>query len=116
MTVRKSTDIPPPPQWLFLAIMVAFIFLSASTCHAGWRPRIEQERMLPPEQFRYYWGDYEIRRLGIDQITMICKNSLKQPDKTKAVACSMRRQGKCIILISNDDDLEIAGWDYDIVL
>jgi hypothetical protein len=115
MTPRKATKIPPPPQWLFLAIAVAFVLLSTSTCHAGWRSRVSQEKMLPPPQFFQYWGDYEIHRIPIDEVTILCKNALKQPGQ-RAVACSMWRQGKCIIFISNERDLDDAGWDYDIVL
>jgi hypothetical protein len=114
MTARKSTNIPPPPQWLFVAILVAFFLLSISTCHAGWRTRASQEKMLPPAEY-VYTGEYVVLRIAVEQITVICHNALKKSGQ-RAVGCSFKQQVKCIILIAIDHDLELTGWDYDIVL
>ena len=115
MTPRKAVDIPPPPQWLFLAIAVAFFLLSASTCHAGWRSRAEQEKYLPPPKYSNYKGEYQILRASIYWITMICQNSLKY-EHQEAVGCVRAQGTKCIVLIALDEQLKERGWDYDIVL
>jgi hypothetical protein len=90
MTVRKSTNIPPPPQWLFIAIVVsALLPLLASICHAEPRPRAEQEKMLPPPKYDHdYIGDLLIIRKSSDELVLICSNALKPGQK--ALGCAVR--------------------------
>ena len=120
MTPRKATKIPPPPQWLFLAIAVAFLILSTSTCHAGWRSRAEQEKYLPPEKYSNYAGEYQIMRASVYWITMICqdlpKNESDESKYRESLGCARMQQAKCIVLIAFDEQLKERGWDYDIVL
>jgi hypothetical protein len=115
MTPRKATKIPPP-QWLFLAIAVAFFILSASTCHAGQVPRAKQEEQLPPPKYdRPYEGDLYIARRSDHYIGAICKHALRKGQKT-ALGCAVRFEGpSCAIWIAKDEDLKWWGYDYDIV-
>jgi hypothetical protein len=53
MTGRKSTKIPPPPQWLFLAILICglILFLSAQVKGEFSVEAMRQANLLPPAEF-----------------------------------------------------------------
>jgi hypothetical protein len=115
MTPRKATKIPPPPQWLFLAILTAAALLYFSAIVHGEELPWRQERLLPPVAFDrdYKDGELQIIRISFRYIAMICKSSLAPGQVT--LGCAQRfLDKKCRILIATDEELEQYGLSYDV--
>ena len=81
-------------------------------------PKKKQPPALPPAQYDHdYDGTLDLRRADSAKMNELCANVRQHGSQvlgcTTFVAYLPPKL--CIVYILNDDELDLAGWDYDVI-
>ena len=70
---------------------------------------------LPPAQYYHdYDGRLDLRRADGTKMNELCANVRQHGGQV--LGCSFVMSSKqCMVYILNDDELDLAGWDYDVI-
>ena len=77
-----------------------------------------QKIALPPAQYDHvYDGKLDLRRAAGAEMNELCANVRRQHGGGQVLGCTFANAPlkQCTVYIINDDELDLAGWDYDVI-
>jgi hypothetical protein len=93
-------------SWLGLCVLPATALLA---CEAS----AQQYKIFPPAEYdHYYEGDLTIKMVAtVEELRAIC-----QLDQPQLLACTLRNQHSCVIVLVNDEVMRKRNWTTGMLL